>query len=188
MSQTPNSKQAASLDSSKFSKKKRSRNSSIKPPRGRSKTQNKSQRSQLNLPTELSNDVMPTSTINEENLMRIQESQGNFTTVFQEIIPAPISEEDHPPSEPSDEENDESNQEEDPVELALKNLKSDDPDYILNTLLDLSTGLSLAHESVAENSKCKDLLRELLSIIDKFNMPELSSNNYYIKLIISGNP
>lgn len=184
MSQTPNSIEVPNLDSTKFSKKKRNTNSSIKPPRGRKKSQNKSKPLQVNLPIPSLNDAKPISTINEENILRIEESQGNFTTLSSKIYPVIFSEEHASMNEPSDQENEGSYQEDDPVESALKKLRCDDPESILNTLLDLSSELSLAHESMAENPNCKNLLKELLTIIDKFNMPELSSNNY-LKLIIS---
>lgn len=98
-------------------------------------------------------------------------------------------------SDKENEEEEESNQDEEPednnfISLFLKNLDSikinnNEINELIPMLFDLTSNLSLAHESIAENQNCVSLIKELISLLIIYRESEISSNiikflnNYY---------
>lgn len=70
------------------------------------------------------------------------------------------------------------------IKRALESLKSEDEMFVLNALCELSSELSMANDSVADDINCQALIRELICLFDKFySLPDISSKK--LKLIIT---
>jgi hypothetical protein len=62
------------------------------------------------------------------------------------------------------------------IKKAIENLKCEDEIFILNTLCDLSSELSMANDSVAEDPNCHNLIKALIVLLDKFpGLPDITS-------------
>jgi hypothetical protein len=62
------------------------------------------------------------------------------------------------------------------IKRALESLKSDDEIIVLNALCELTSDLSLASDSVADDVNCQVLIKELILLFDKFyTLPDISS-------------
>lgn len=67
------------------------------------------------------------------------------------------------------------------IKRALEQLKNEDEMIVLNCLCDLSSELSMANDNVAEDSNCQLLIKELITLFDKFYMlPDIGSIYYII--------
>jgi hypothetical protein len=68
-----------------------------------------------------------------------------------------------------------SNRNDDLIISAIEVLKSEDVEEISEVLHELSEKLSIAHESIAENPNCPNLIKELVKMMSKSQEPELLS-------------
>jgi hypothetical protein len=64
---------------------------------------------------------------------------------------------------------------EDIISTCLEIFKSEDIEEISEIMNELSEKLSIAHESIAENPNCTQLIKELIKLLEKYQIPELSS-------------
>ena len=62
----------------------------------------------------------------------------------------------------------------------IEAIRSEDLHEISEVLCELSEELSIAPESIAENSNCTNLIKELLKLLDKLQIPEIQSKKYYL--------
>ena len=63
----------------------------------------------------------------------------------------------------------------DVILTTLEILKSENFEEICDVMSELSEKLSLAHESIAENPNCTQLIKELIKLLEKYQIPELLS-------------
>jgi hypothetical protein len=62
------------------------------------------------------------------------------------------------------------------LKKAIENLKCEDEIFVLNVLCDLSSELSMANDSVAEDPNCHNLIKALIVLLDKFPaLPDITS-------------
>ena len=61
------------------------------------------------------------------------------------------------------------------IKIAIDNLNTEDDMQILNSLYELSSNLSIAYDSIGEDSNCLVLLKHLLFQLDKcYTFPEIA--------------
>jgi|LauGreDrversion4_2_1035121.scaffolds.fasta_scaffold498878_3 hypothetical protein len=58
---------------------------------------------------------------------------------------------------------------------SLENLKTNNDEIILTTLIELTSELSIANDSLAHDINCQALIKEIIIILDKYFSPEILS-------------
>jgi len=62
------------------------------------------------------------------------------------------------------------------IKKAIEMIKNEDEMIVLNSLQILSSELSMANDAVAEDVNCQILIKEIISLFDKFfGLPDISS-------------
>ena len=62
---------------------------------------------------------------------------------------------------------------------SLESLKTSNEEVILSTLIELTSELSIANDSLAHDINCQALLKELIIILEKYYTAEILSKNNY---------
>ena len=71
------------------------------------------------------------------------------------------------------------NRNDDIIRMAIEIIQGEDTNEISEVLGELSEKLSISHESIAENTNCTHLIKELLKLLDKLRIPEIQSKYFF---------